>query len=775
MIKNKKKGFTIVELVIVIAVIGILAAVMIPVFTGLIAKANLANDNSLVKNINTQLAAAEIKDGKNVTMYDALQDAKEAGYLVANINARSENQLVWDSKIDRFALIDGEGKVIAGETAKNYKPIDLWQIKDTVDGSEVYSVYASDDFNKTDFEISVGFDAGEKQGIKNIDYVNKGENVVAQNVVIRTNSLETTLSIDAKLDTVYHYGKNGVTVIKSVNTASFHEFGYVPFVEISGGNLVIEASAEVKALHFDATGEGNSAKFQNEDGLKISVDMSKVQAESVPAFSRDNVAVGQDVLVAKVDSDFIWLTGDGTITEVKVSKTESGTKAAVTGEMVGVAEQIANVAVEKNGETVYEAPKTKEEAAVVVEEAKDEEVIKEAEEIDVHYVARIGTKGYDDLRKAVEAANAGETITMLENVTLARISSDDNVAIDIQKSLTIDGNGKTLTTSAGRAIWVTASDVNLTLKNLTIKGTQEKSQNPLERAVQVNEGYRNVNLVIDNCDFVAKMYTVNICSLIDNVNVTIKNGTKLMGWAAINTWSNGYSFTIKDSQLIGMNYTGDKTYAFAAICLEGDTTNRTDLHSSNNVVLIENCVLEARDAEDDRTNKQYIIGFNTHSVNNQVTIKNCEIILGQRTGKLSYDYGTDNNFVVISSTLNDEAFEYAPTVFYYWYVNGQKSGGKYDFVDPFENAWLMDGEYLQLLGNVELANDIEPEDEGLKTQGGTFHLTFGEYVISGAGHIVLRENVICITDKNVSGLFVNANGDVIVATNNGDGTFTYAG
>ena len=38
--QNKKRGFTIVELVIVIAVIGILATVMIPTFTGIINRAN---------------------------------------------------------------------------------------------------------------------------------------------------------------------------------------------------------------------------------------------------------------------------------------------------------------------------------------------------------------------------------------------------------------------------------------------------------------------------------------------------------------------------------------------------------------------------------------------------------------------------------------------------------------------------------------------------------------------------------------------------------------
>ena len=38
--RKAKKGFTIIELVIVIAVIGILAAVLIPTFSGVIEKAN---------------------------------------------------------------------------------------------------------------------------------------------------------------------------------------------------------------------------------------------------------------------------------------------------------------------------------------------------------------------------------------------------------------------------------------------------------------------------------------------------------------------------------------------------------------------------------------------------------------------------------------------------------------------------------------------------------------------------------------------------------------
>lgn len=51
--KNNKKGFTIVELVIVIAVIAILAAVLIPTFAGMINKANESKALQEAKNAYT--------------------------------------------------------------------------------------------------------------------------------------------------------------------------------------------------------------------------------------------------------------------------------------------------------------------------------------------------------------------------------------------------------------------------------------------------------------------------------------------------------------------------------------------------------------------------------------------------------------------------------------------------------------------------------------------------------------------------------------------------
>ena len=59
--KNKHKGFTIVELVIVIAVIAVLAAVMIPTFSAIVKRSNLSADTQIVRNMNVILASESAK------------------------------------------------------------------------------------------------------------------------------------------------------------------------------------------------------------------------------------------------------------------------------------------------------------------------------------------------------------------------------------------------------------------------------------------------------------------------------------------------------------------------------------------------------------------------------------------------------------------------------------------------------------------------------------------------------------------------------------------
>ena len=88
--RNLKKGFTIVELVIVIAVIAILSAVLIPTFGSVVANAEEAALKADAKAIYTEYVAWASENGKNVEtqVYVVIEDKY---YLVDNGVLADEN------------------------------------------------------------------------------------------------------------------------------------------------------------------------------------------------------------------------------------------------------------------------------------------------------------------------------------------------------------------------------------------------------------------------------------------------------------------------------------------------------------------------------------------------------------------------------------------------------------------------------------------------------------------------------------------------------------
>ena len=256
--RTNKKGFTIVELVIVIAVIAILAAVLIPNISRLVRKAQVSNDLSLVRNLNTAL------DMESATMdyptaYSAFQAVKENGYDLAKIEAKaSDNQILYDSANKCFVYRNA-GKLeyypntqtTALSESEYYKLWAVYTDSEKAAKSE-YSVYWNGE-NGTVTVNGVGFDAGDTN-VSNVIY--KGvSGKVREDIVIRTNSILTSIEIDAPYDTVSHYDlAKSVTIIKIANK-SYHEYGSVSQVNLQSGRMVIEKGGLVADLTLAAGAE----------------------------------------------------------------------------------------------------------------------------------------------------------------------------------------------------------------------------------------------------------------------------------------------------------------------------------------------------------------------------------------------------------------------------------------------------------------------------------------------------------------------------------------
>ena len=118
--RTNKKGFTIVELVIVIAVIAILAAVLIPNISRLVKKANESSDIQAVRNMNTFLAA-EGATGDIKSILDVYDLFVDSGYNVKSYSPLySGRHFYYDKQYNQILYVETEsGKVLFPEERKN--------------------------------------------------------------------------------------------------------------------------------------------------------------------------------------------------------------------------------------------------------------------------------------------------------------------------------------------------------------------------------------------------------------------------------------------------------------------------------------------------------------------------------------------------------------------------------------------------------------------------------------------------------------------------------
>ena len=121
--KSNRKGFTIVELVIVIAVIAILAAVLIPTFSNLIKKANESADQQVIRNMNTILATY-IESDKEIS--DVMAYLRSNGYSYEKMVANTKGyHYCYAKSTNQMYLLNEKNEIVYPKKA-NVTLADLW-------------------------------------------------------------------------------------------------------------------------------------------------------------------------------------------------------------------------------------------------------------------------------------------------------------------------------------------------------------------------------------------------------------------------------------------------------------------------------------------------------------------------------------------------------------------------------------------------------------------------------------------------------------------------
>ena len=119
---NKKRGFTIIELTIVVAVIAILSAVLIPTFASIIKKAKQSSDEQAVRSMNTVVQTITEEDPD---IFDVAAALSESGFATETglYPTLKNHAFYWHKPTNTIVYVnveDGEFELVFPKNVKDF-------------------------------------------------------------------------------------------------------------------------------------------------------------------------------------------------------------------------------------------------------------------------------------------------------------------------------------------------------------------------------------------------------------------------------------------------------------------------------------------------------------------------------------------------------------------------------------------------------------------------------------------------------------------------------
>lgn len=274
-IVNKNKGFTLTEMIIVIAVIAILAAVLIPTFIGISNKAKLSADVQSAKNATT-LAANETDIQK---IYNAV--SKEEVNKIDLFKTEYAKCFAYEVNSKSFVLLNDKYEIIENDTVKNQTKIDIWLFaKDNsaVSNAEKLTSYDSVSYFLVDnysgnfaFSNLVGFSTGDSTLTGNV-YYGEASAITTNATVEIAGNINGKVYINAPSADFNQKGYIKQLDIKAVKGNSFNVNGRIGEVSISQGRLAVAQNAYVSKVVVPTSAVSNAVKVETKgfiDNLKV--------------------------------------------------------------------------------------------------------------------------------------------------------------------------------------------------------------------------------------------------------------------------------------------------------------------------------------------------------------------------------------------------------------------------------------------------------------------------------------------------------------------------
>ncbi len=309
--KKMKKGFTIVELVIVIAVIGILAGILIPTFSSVIKKSKVSSDQQAVRQMNTVLAVEGVME--DVDIFDMLDVLEEGGLSAKDYKALSAGMsFFWDSEINRVLYVDNAtGKATYPEEYKDRANNGKWfSLTQEIRKENVELVSGVASVATAGQLVDVVEKANDNKGVTSVDLNNASVdmmgaaltiNKVSSNLEIKDGTIKNATAVEAK------------TTYKGDNPSNNGIYNMGMITKVAKDATVTFSNVTIKNMNLKDTNAGNCGFLVGTLSGKLILENVTIEDSSIIGYTSVGSLVGYIT-----SSGSIEIKGTLTIKNVKV-------------------------------------------------------------------------------------------------------------------------------------------------------------------------------------------------------------------------------------------------------------------------------------------------------------------------------------------------------------------------------------------------------------------------------------------------------------------------